>query len=337
LRFESSITSLSWIPSEAIKGMTRLPFDVGVTHYDIPPPDEIGDLHALARADRFRFANELRAYIEVIDGRIVGSGYRGGGHIGSTMVRVGPKAIVFPAVLFPDLRAVPEVSLTSVRFVQTAGGRAGIPGPRRVRRKPFFQIAAPTVWSTLALTIHLDGSSEYEVVGASPFPRHWVYDQEGKLVAKSGMTNFAEWYRRAFGKHSPWGDEESPALVTLAETVLERQLSSTIMGSRRKPKVRRLAIGDNLVEQGEPGDAVYLLLDGVLVVIVDDEKVAEVGPGAILGERAILEGGNRTSTLRAVTPVRVAVAPADQIDQSALAEVAEGHRRENRKRADAEG
>ena len=335
MRIESSITSLSWIPSEAIQGMTRLPFDAGITHYDVPPPDEIGDLDELARADRYRFANELRAYIEAVDGRIVDAGYLGRGHIGSTTVRVGPKAIVFPAVLFPDLQSEPEMSATSVRFVQTAGGRAGIPGPRRVRRKPFFQIAAPTVWSTLALTIHVDGSSEFEVLGASRFPRHWMYDHTGKLVAKSATTDFSDWYRRAFGPHTPWGDEDTPALVTLAETALERQMSTTIMRGGKKPKIRELAKGKHLVEQGEADETLYLLLNGVLSVIVDGEKVAEVGPGAILGERAVLEGGKRTATLVAMTPVRVAVANAADLDRSALAELAGGHRREENKSAGA--
>lgn len=330
MRFESSITSLSWIPSEAITGMTKLPFETGITHYDVPPPDAIGDLDELAAADRYRFANELRAYVEVIDGQIVDAGYLGRGHIGSTTVRVGPKAIVFPAVLFPDLQAPPEMSASSARFVQTAGGRAGIPGPRRVRRKPFFQIAAPTVWSTLALTVHADGSSEFEVIGASRFPRHWMYDHSGRLVAKSAMTDFSQWYRRAFGPHTPWGDEETPALVTVAETALERQLSSTIMRGGKKPKVGELAKGRHLVEQGAADDALYLLLNGILAVLVDGEKIAEVGPGAIVGERAILEGGRRTATLEAVTTVRFAQADAGDIDRAALAEVAGGHRREEK-------
>lgn len=328
MRFESSVTSLSWIPSEAIKGLTRLPFDAGVTHYDVPPPDQLGDLDELARADRYRFANELRAYIDVVDGRIVDAGYLAGGHIGSTTVRLGRKAMVFQAVMFPDLQTSPQQSAGSIRFVQTAGGRAGIPGPRRVRRKPFFQIAAPTVWSTLALTIHADGSSEFEVVGASPFPRHWIYDRDGKLAAKSGMTDFSEWYGKAFGKHTPWGDEESPALITVAETALERQLSATIMRSGKKPKIRKLVAGKVLVEQGSPGDCLYLLLDGVLSVSVNGQKIAELGPGALIGEHAILGDGTRTATLQAVTPVRVAVAGADQVEREALAELAGGHRRE---------
>jgi hypothetical protein len=328
MRIESSVISISWIPSEAIKGMTKLPFEMGVSHYDAPPPDVVTDLDALRAADAFRFANELRAWIEVDDGRIVGWGHAGGGQIGSTTLQVGPKAIAFPAVAFPDLQPEPEVSETAVRFVQTAGGRTGVPAPRRVRRPPFIQVVAPLAWSTLALTLRTDGTSEWEVLGASSFPRHWIYDQSGNLAAKTGMIDFKEWYRTAFGRHSPWGDEESPALVTVAETALERQLSSQIMQGGAKPKVKKLGASKTLVEQGDPGDALFLLLDGVLAVEVDGEKVAEVGPGAILGERAVLEGGTRTASLRAVTPVKVAVAPAEEIDRDALAEVSRGHRRE---------
>src|SRR5579859_726828 len=63
MRYESSITSVSWIPSEAVVGGTRVAFDAGFTHYDQPPPEIIEDLAALRDADRFRFANELRAWI----------------------------------------------------------------------------------------------------------------------------------------------------------------------------------------------------------------------------------------------------------------------------------
>ena len=328
MRIESSALSVSWIPSEAIEGMTKLPFEVGVSHYDPPPPDHVVDLDALRSADRFRFANELRAWIEVEDGRVVDWGQSGGGRIGSTTLAVGQREVVFPAVALPDLRPEPTVTPRTVRFLQTAGGRTGVPAPRRVNRPPFVQVVAPLAWTTLAVTISADGSSRAEVAGASAFPRHWIYDHTGQLVAKSGTIDFKEWYRTSFGRHSPWGDEDSPALVTAAETALERHLSSSIMQAGTKPRLRSLKVGDTLVRQGDPGDALFLLLDGVLSVEVDGEPLAEVGPGALLGERAVLEGGIRTATLRAVTAVRVAVAPADQLDLAALAEVSKGHRRE---------
>src|SRR5215204_6718876 len=197
--FESSVTAVSWIPSEAITGPSKIPFELGVTHYDQPPPDRLDDLEALRTSDRFREANELRAFIEVEDGRIVDAGHLGQGHIGATTVRVGPAALRFPAVQLPDIQQPPEVSGSKARFVQTIGGRMGLPTPRPVPHKPFVQFWPSIAWTTLALTINTDGTSSRELVGASSFPRHWVYDQDGRLIQKSGVIDFGKWFKDSYG------------------------------------------------------------------------------------------------------------------------------------------
>jgi CRP-like cAMP-binding protein len=124
-------------------------------------------------------------------------------------------------------------------------------------------------------------------VGASPFPRHWIYDHTGTLVAKTGLVDFARWRRGAFGRHTPWGSEDSPALVIAVETALERRLSRLVIDAR--PSFRSLKRGATLVEQGDPGSELFLLFEGVLAVEVDGRVVTEVGPGAIVGEMAVLE------------------------------------------------
>src|ERR687884_371512 len=55
MRIEKSVTAISWIPSEAIEGLPKVPFELGIGHYDEPPPDrlEAGDLSRV-RADRGR-------------------------------------------------------------------------------------------------------------------------------------------------------------------------------------------------------------------------------------------------------------------------------------------
>jgi len=87
-------------------------------------------------------------------------------------------------------------------------------------------------WTTLGLTIRADGSSPHEVVGASRFPRHWIHDHSGALVAKTGLIDFTRWLRGVLGQHTPWGDEDSPALVTAVESALERRLSRRGRGPR---------------------------------------------------------------------------------------------------------
>ena len=334
MRYTSSVTSISWIPSEAIDGMPKLPFSFGTFHYDQTPPDSIGPaieetLEGLRVNDRYRFANHLAAWIEVEDGAIVRCGYSGGGgSIGATKVKVGLASWFVAATPLPDRIAEPERGDGWVRFTQTAGGRTGVPAPRTVRRPPFVQYRAPIAWTTLTLTMRADGTSEHEVTGASPFPRHWIYDDTGRLAKKSGTTQFKDWWKKAFGKHTPWGDLDSPALVTEVETALERELSNSIMRGGQKPDIRKVKKGALLVEQGSEGDELFLLLDGVLAVDVDGTVLAELGPGAVVGERAVLEGGRRTSTLRAITPCKVAAVASAQIDREALDALSAGHRRE---------
>ena len=330
MRFESTVTSVSWIPSESVSGMFKAGFAVGASQFDDPPPEVLQDLDKLFAAEGFRFANRLAAWIEVDDGRITDAGYPGRGYISRTRSGWGPqREVTFQPAEFPQIRTEPEITATAARFSQTTGGRTGAPMPRPVSGKPYFRWLAPTVWTTLALTIGTDGSARGEMSGASPFPRHWIYDQQGKLIAKSGLADFREWMRTAHGQHSPWGLEDSQPLVAVAESALERQLSATIMRGGAKPAVRKLAKGAVLTEQGERGDDIYLLLDGVLTVWVDGTQIGQLGPGAIVGERAVLEDGRRTATLRAVTGCVIAAAASNQIDRDSLASLAERHHQED--------
>ena len=334
MRIERSVTTVSWIPSDLLGGMGKIATRMKLAHHDPPPPDSLGAdapaaIDELCVNDRFRFANELRAYIEIDDDdHIADWGYVGGGVIGATTIGHGVGAITIPAVKLPDHQSEPEVTPTSVRFTQTVGGRTGAPMPRAVKHPPFIQYHAPIVWTTLELTIQVDGTHEASMVGASGFPRHWVFDDGGNLVAKSSVAQYKKWIADSFGRRTPWGDEDSPALLSAVESVLERELQESIMRGGKKPDIHRVKEGKVLVEQGSASDEIYLLLNGVLVVELNGEKIVELGPGAVLGERAVLEGGTRTATLRAVTECKVAAVPADRIDLEKLAVLASRHHRE---------
>jgi hypothetical protein len=204
----------------------------------------------------------------------------------------------------------------------------GLPAPRRVSGKPFFQIASASAWTTLQLIIYADGTSKHSLVGASPFPRHWVYDDAGTLVEKTGEIDFERWWRESYGPNTPWGGDDSPALVAAVESELERDLSKIIMADAHQLPRRELAAGETLVQQDEPGASLFLILDGMLDVEVDGDVVAQVGPGAIVGERASLEDGTRTATLRAASSARAVVIPAASLDAGEITALASGHRRE---------
>ena len=329
MRIESSVTSISWIPSEAIAGVTRVPFDLGVTHYDDPPPDRWQGLDSVVGPEGARFANELRAWAEVADGRIVACGQTGGGRVSSTLVRIGGMHVLVAAVGYPELRQDTGPGTDFVRFTQTTGGRPGIPAPRLVKTAPFVTARAPVAWTTLALTIYADGSTGHELVGASAFPRHWLYGADGRLAGKSALIDFRTWYRTAGLAQSPWGGQEQAVLAAGAVTPLERRLSLAIMHGGPKPRPVMVKPGTTIIAEGEAADQVVLVLDGLIQVEAGGTVLAELGPGAVLGERASLEEGRRTATIRALTDCRIVSYPVAALPLSELRELAAGHHHED--------
>lgn len=65
--------------------------------------------------------------------------------------------------------------------------------------------------------------------------------------------------------------------------------------------------GDQLFHQGDAADAAFIILGGAADILVDTPngplKVAEVGPGAFVGEIAILIDVPRTATIKATEPM----------------------------------
>src|SRR4029079_18458356 len=75
----------------------------------------------------------------------------------------------------------------------------------------------------------------------------------------------------------------------------------------RHAQIAELPAGVELVREGEPGDALFVIIDGTAVVQQGGEELNRVGPGAYLGELAILDGEPRSATVVADSDVRVAV------------------------------
>ena len=62
---------------------------------------------------------------------------------------------------------------------------------------------------------------------------------------------------------------------------------------------RVLDPGDVLIEQGQPADALSIVLEGGLAVEVDGRRVANRGTGEFLGEMSFVDGSPPSATVRA--------------------------------------
>jgi CRP-like cAMP-binding protein len=73
--------------------------------------------------------------------------------------------------------------------------------------------------------------------------------------------------------------------------------------------------GQMLIERGKPGTGVYVVLEGKIVVEAP-EGTRELGPGAVVGERALLsEDGTRTARVRALTYGKVLAVERGQVER----------------------
>ena len=173
------------------------------------------------------------------------------------------------------------------------------------------------VWTTLALTIHSDGSSDYEMVDASPFHAIGFMTSPGGMWQEwpdwvSGLVSGSPRFTDTLGRHRHACPRSTRGVRCRGE-----EISDLVMG--RSPAARTSGSRTGTRTAGRSRNAeLFLLLDGLLSVEVDGTAVTEVAPGAVLGELALLRGGRRQATLRATTQCRVARIQGDQIDRASL-------------------
>lgn len=66
---------------------------------------------------------------------------------------------------------------------------------------------------------------------------------------------------------------------------------------RNDPKMFDVAAGEELFREGDPGDAMYVLIIGQATVQLGKLVLEEVGSGAILGEMAVVDKSPRSTTV----------------------------------------
>jgi len=71
------------------------------------------------------------------------------------------------------------------------------------------------------------------------------------------------------------------------------------------PNIRTLIAGETLFHRGDPGNTMFVVLDGEVVLTVGDMVVERLGAGAMFGEMALIEQMPRTATATAFSPTKI--------------------------------
>jgi CRP-like cAMP-binding protein len=71
-----------------------------------------------------------------------------------------------------------------------------------------------------------------------------------------------------------------------------------------------VSAGTILFEQGQPGNQMYVVLEGSIEVMVNGRPVEKAGPGDLVGEMALIDSRGRSAT--AVATMQSRVAPVSQ-------------------------
>ena len=68
-------------------------------------------------------------------------------------------------------------------------------------------------------------------------------------------------------------------------------------------RIRRIHEGARVIRTGDPGDSLYVVLDGEVSVGRRGLPALTLGMGSFFGELALIDGGPRTATIVAKTPL----------------------------------
>ena len=128
-------------------------------------------------------------------------------------------------------------------------------------------------------------------------------------VRLSGFLAWFLWRTVYLMKLPGWGRRLKVAVAWTLDLILppelvqlEAQGSTGIVREHFEP-------GQEVFEQGDVGDRVYVMLSGAAEVVRDGQRVAALGRGDYFGEMAVLGGAQRNATVRCTEEMDVLVLP----------------------------
>ena len=82
-------------------------------------------------------------------------------------------------------------------------------------------------------------------------------------------------------------------------------MKTTIALFRNATDYKTFSAGQIIFKEGQPGDLMYVVMEGAVDVLLHDKIVYSIGPGGILGEMALIDTQPRSATAVAKTACKL--------------------------------
>lgn len=107
--------------------------------------------------------------------------------------------------------------------------------------------------------------------------------------------------------------KESLPAIPLFSSLTSAEFLAVLNGAM---EAKAFSVGEAIVNEGAPGDAMYAIAQGTVAVLRNTHKVATMGEGEFFGEMALLSGAPRLATVVAETDTVVLSFPRAEMDEA---------------------
>jgi HEAT repeat protein len=161
--------------------------------------------------------------------------------------------------------------------------------PRGVEKRPAEALLEDDDWWPRALALHLLGRDDEVTTPGRSLDEIWEESDMMPLIEKVMILKGSEFFRNFPGA-------DLAQVAALAEVVHFDQ-------------------GEVVFEQGDEGDAFYVVVQGAIEISRGQTRLATLGPREGFGEMAILDRDTRSATATAVQPTTLLRLDRDNFDQ----------------------
>lgn len=150
-----------------------------------------------------------------------------------------------------------------------------------------------------------------------PLPHAAVVAPELAKLAPAALADEAERVLTAYlAAEDPLSGGALPVLP-LFGALAARELQQLLSAAR----VEEVSNGHEIVRQGDAGNEAFVLARGRLKVVrnqgVDETQLAQLGPGSIFGEMALISESPRSASVIALEPAQLLVLARDELERAA--------------------